>query len=78
MKNLLYFVAVILLSILCPLSWVTTSMVTEPAWLGEFVTNNLTEVRTVLSILLAALLFYSILGPGLTASTRTRVTSGIE
>lgn len=78
MKNFLYFVAVVLLSVLCPLSWVTTSMVTEPAWVGEFVTDNLSGVRASLSVMLATLLFYTVLGPGRAAAARERVSSGLE
>ena len=56
MKTTLYWLALIALSILCPVSWTTTSIGTEPEWVGQAITPALPVLRIVFSIGLAALL----------------------
>lgn len=60
MGRLLFWAAVVMLAVLCPLSWRLTSATSDPAWFGLFVNNHLTAIRIVTSLGLAGLLGYSV------------------
>jgi len=60
MKTVVFWVALLSLSVFCPLAWRIASVTTEPVWLGAFITTNLMALRIFFSLCLAGLLAYCV------------------